>query len=73
MAKGPGKPVVSKIRWERSRERRMLERGADPIGGAESDALLAPRRAPWRKRTTKAELRAQADAAIADWQRKGRP
>lgn len=65
---------MNKIRWHRTHDRqRMLKRGTDRIGGAESDALLAPRRPPWRKRTTKTELRAQADAAIADWQRKGRP
>jgi hypothetical protein len=51
----------------------MIERGTDPIGGAESDALLAPRRPPWRRRVTKAQQRAQAEAALREWQsRKGR-
>jgi hypothetical protein len=70
--------MVNRINWSKDRDRRLMgAKGIDPIGGAEDAALVraAVRPRAARKRPpTKAELRAQAEAAFRKWNsRGGRP
>jgi hypothetical protein len=59
---------MGRLNWSKDRERHMMkQRGVDPINGAESDAFAMPTSRPPRKRLSKAELRAQAEAAFRQW------
>ncbi|MCO6050639.1 hypothetical protein NGM99_12685 [Mesorhizobium sp. RP14(2022)] len=55
--------------WDRNRSRQLVrDRGADDVTdqGIPLSALVGP----LKKRKSKAELREEADAAIAEWQRR---
>jgi len=69
--------MVNRINWSKDRDRRLMgAKGIDPIGGAEDAALVraAVRPRAARKRPTKEEMRAQAEAAFRQWNsRGGRP
>jgi hypothetical protein len=62
--------MVNRINWSKDRDRRLMgAKGIDPIGGAEDAALVRAAvrpRAP-RKRPTKEEMRAQAEAEFRQW------
>jgi hypothetical protein len=67
--------MANKLNWSKSRDRRLMrERGVDPIHGAADAAAVraaGQSRAP-RKRPTKEELSAQAEAAFRQWNSRNR-
>jgi hypothetical protein len=62
-----GPLMANRMNWSKDRDRRLMgAKGIDPIGGAAVRPRAARKRPP-----TKAELRAQAEAAFRQWNSRG--
>jgi hypothetical protein len=62
---------MSGLNWKRANDRqRMREQGVEAARGDEKLPFELPSGRRWRKRTSKADLRAQANAAVAEFLRR---